>query len=606
MLYYSAFSLTQENYVEPASKGPGIYLDSVGSLKLIDGFLNVIIPADISFYQPHLENINGVIGTARYLCKQSDVFRESECHNMIQPLSTRYNDITKNFKSISHLMSNKKSKRSAWFGGVGTVFKHLFGTMDQNDAIMYNNAIHTVQTDEKELAKLVKNNILITTSTLSSFKEIINKLSTYEQSLNSAIETLIMHSKEMSTVTNKLLIRSKMLELLNILENSLLALSFKLEDILNAIMFSKVNILNTNIITPDQLYIDLVENYRFLPKSKELPVSLVLDNIHILLNVSEIASYYTDNKIVFVLKIPLVNPNEYNLYQSVPFPMAHNISAPNSYSVIIPSTKYIGITRDKSHYCKLDHLKECRVIYSRFYLCINDVYSTSSTPICESEIITKVLNTVPKQCETKFLHGNIEIWQQLQNNKWIFVMSQKSKLSVDCQNGQNSEIDIFGTGILTLPNTCTGYCKDSILTPRFDTFVESRNVEPSSFDLINDSCCNYEKFKQIQSHLPPLDVKNSNLDSIFKQNSIISNNLMKDLDQIIEKPHIIAFGNYYSSTIIIVVIIIIVYLFYKIVRLSKCQTLLKSISYKNNDVKTSEIELDQIPAPLPRLRSSET
>lgn len=608
MLYCSVLSLTQESFVQPASKGPGIYLDPVGSLKLISGCLNVVIPVDISFYQPQLENINGVIGTARYLCQQSDVFRESECHNMIHPLSTRYNDIVSDFKSISHLISRKKSKRSAWFGGIGTVFKHLFGTMDQNDAIMYNNAIQSVQTDEKELANLVKSNILVTTSTLSSFKEVIQKLTTNEQSLNSAIETLMAHTKEIASENNNLLIRSKILELMNILENSLLSLSFKLEDILNAIMFSKINILYPNIITPEQLYNDLVENYRFLPKSKELPVSLILDNIHLLLNVSEIASYYSDNKIVFVLKIPLSNPSEYNLYQSVPFPMAHSVSAPNSYSVIIPSTKFIGITRDKSHYCKLDSLKECRVIYSRFYLCINDVYSTSSTPICESEIITKALNSVPKHCETKFLHGNIEIWQPIQNNKWIFVMSQKSKLSVDCQ-GQNSVIDIFGTGILTLPSTCIGYCKDSILIPKFDTVVELNrySIQSSSFDLINDTCCNYVKFKQVQSSLPLLDLKNSNINTIFKDNSVITSNIVKDLDKIIYKPHIVAFGNYYSSTVLVIVFIIIVYLTFKFVKFSKCQSLLKrsTLEQKHDDLEASGIELNQTPVALPRTRTNQ-
>ncbi|VVC90597.1 unnamed protein product, partial [Leptidea sinapis] len=62
----------------------------------------------------------------------------------------RYEDIKREYNSISHLISSR-NKRSAWFNAIGTAFRHIFGTLDEDDAIKYDQAIEYVQTDEKTL-----------------------------------------------------------------------------------------------------------------------------------------------------------------------------------------------------------------------------------------------------------------------------------------------------------------------------------------------------------------------------------------------------------------------------------------------------------------------
>ena len=416
---------TDQEYIQPASNDAGIYFDPIGSLKITDDTLDIIIPIDISFIQPHLENIKDILGTSKYLCKQSNAFYEDECHYMFQPLSSRYSDIVRDFNSISYLMS-KKYKRSAWFGGIGTLIKHLFGNMDEDDAIKYSNAIQALENDQTKLASLMKENIMITTSTLSSLKEIIDKIDANEANLSYAIEVLNQDVKNLTLVSDKLLLRSRISELLNILESSLLTLSFKLEDIISAIMFSKSNILYPSIITPEQLFSDLVNNYRFLPSSKQLPTPLLLENIHILENISDVFSYYANNKIIFVLQIPLVNTEEFDLYHTIPYPVALKPVNNTLYTTIVPSTKYLGITRDKSTYCKTNSLSHCKVINTQYYICeMPNVYSTSAAPICETEVISKALSSVPHLCNTKFVNGNFEAFHKLHNNQWIYLISQK-------------------------------------------------------------------------------------------------------------------------------------------------------------------------------------
>lgn len=560
---------------------------------MIDSFLNVIIPVDISFISPQLENINSVIGTARYLCKQGDVFQELECDNILLPLFTRYKDIYTDFDSISHIIVSRRTKRAAWFGIVGTVFKHLFGNMDENDAIKYNKAISSVQDDQRKLALYMKENILVTNSILKSYKELNQKISVNQVALENSINTINRVLINITSETNKIEFRSKFNELVNILENNIITLSFKLEDIVNSIMFSKGNIVHPAIISPNQLFTELVDNYRYLPTSRMLPVSLTLDNIHIILNISDVSSYYIDNKIVFALRIPLVKSDEYTLFNCIPFPVPYERNHPNSFTTIVPTSKFIGITKDEQYYCKLDNLHSCKTIYNNYICDIANSYSTADDSICEIELLTKITTSIPTTCQSKIFHGKVEVIQKLNNNKWLYVSSEKSKINVECNNS-DSTVQISGTSLITLPSDCKAYHKNTILTPKQNLVLNLKPVIPN-VNILNDSCCNFIKYQTIAHKLPTVNLLNVDFDNINHIDK--SDKIIENLNDIITKPSIVV--NYSISVasicIILVVIILICFLAFKFQILC-----FKPVTPKpNNEDPVEESEL-----PLPRLRIS--
>lgn len=236
---------------------------------------------------PHLTNLNEILSIVRTTCQKSS---NLQCENVLSPLTVRYNDIKREFDSISHLIS-KRTKRSAWFGGIGTVFKHIFGTLDEDDALKYDSAIESFQNHEKKLAELMKENILVTTSTLESYKRTINNLKNNEDSLKNALSQLILQMNNITEVSKTLISETKVYSILASLESSLLTLSFQLEDLTNAIMLSSQNILHPNILSPAQLYKELVDNDRYLPRDTGIPITLSLDNIHLILSISDVACY---------------------------------------------------------------------------------------------------------------------------------------------------------------------------------------------------------------------------------------------------------------------------------------------------------------------------
>lgn len=488
--------------------------------------------------------------------------------------------MSREFESISYLLDNR-FKRSAWIGGIGTIFKQIFGTLDENDAIMYDNAITSVQSDNKKLASLIKKNILVTTSIISEYNNTLNKINNNEINLNSAIEKLTLNLRNISESTNGLHTLAVVSEVFEFLETSILTLSFQLEDIINAIMFSHQNTLHPAIITPFQLQQELVENYRHLPNNIKFPVNLDISSLFLVLSVSKLKCYYINHKLIFLLEVPLVDVKEYMLFHSIALPTPYNPAEPNSFNLITPNGKYIAVTKDKTHYCHLDDLKNCKIISPGNYICdIPNVYATDAKPSCESELLTKVISGKPLQCETKFIRGQFDIWKPLANNKWLFVQSEANKISIDCINSKLFEINVLGTGIISIPHGCIGYCKSTTLIPKFDILnITSPINHIPNFNLINDSCCNIANFQTaLSNNVSYIKLQKIDLDEFNTKSKLLLESYIKDAEEIENAPHIVKYGVHYSSLtlilyfIVIVVIIFKIYKFFKLRRHGKPQT----------------------------------
>lgn len=535
----------------------------MGKVKVINGHLSLVIPIEISHIQPHIENINSVLGTIMYYCNKTKEFEDSQCENIINPLTSQFQNMIKEYSSITHLIDGR-SKRGAWFGGIGTAFKHIFGTLDEDDAIKYDSAISQVQDDQKRIASLVKEHILVTRSTLTRFNETIHRLRSNEDNLNLAIDKLSVKLKDLSNKTDHLSAMSGLNTIYNNLEASILTLSFQIEDITNAILFSNVNVIHPSVITPQEFYKELTDNYRYLPSELEFVTPLELKLIHIIMNSSKLISYYLNKKIMFILMVPLTNPLEFYLYNNIPLPVPHNVSNPNSFSVIIPNSKYIAITKDKTHYCSINDIEICKNFGHQSYLCkIMNIFPTSANPNCESELLSRVVSSLPTYCKSEFINGNLDVWKPLRNNRWIFVQSKSSKLTIDCLHSELVDIKILGTGIVHIPIHCKAYCRNTKLLPDYNVLNITLPLVNLDFNLVKDPCCSFGKFKQVADSLPLLKLNNLDLHELSSTQNL-DKEIIQDFNKIINQPHIIKYGAHYSALTIFFIVIIILFCIFKL------------------------------------------
>ncbi|KAM3956405.1 uncharacterized protein ACR2FA_009626 [Aphomia sociella] len=450
--------------ITPIINSSGLYFDAIGTLTYYNSFWNVITYTDFSYIAPHLENIRNVLNTPWTTCHTFTSSKlQTDCSNILNPLESLLNNVNKNYKSLGHLTGNKRTKRS-WFGIGGPILKQLFGSLDEDDAKIFSNAINAVQDDQRQIASLMKDNIHVVYSTISTsfefeFNNTIQKLNNNEQTLNSNMEKLDKILENMLQSTDKFAVTNQLALTFSALESSLMTINFNLENIIDSILFGKQNIVHPPVLSPIELYDELSSNQNHI--AQNFPLPLHLDNIlvHKFFDISDISSFINDTKLIFVVRIPLVLLTEYNQYHLYALSTAHDINNPSSFAMINPNAKYLAITDDKLTYSILDSVSEYKVISKNKHLCkLNNILSTITSPICEVTILTEYVNKIPDTCNYKVIIGDVSVWQKLNYNKWIYVQSHITKLTINCDDKIN-DYDIVGTGILTLSKNCKAFHK---------------------------------------------------------------------------------------------------------------------------------------------------
>ncbi|CAF4952232.1 unnamed protein product [Pieris macdunnoughi] len=182
---------SENQYVKNIVKGPGIFFDPVSTLKIINDQFHIVIPVEIIPIQNHIMDINKVFNNVQSYCQRSEVIGVSQCHNLLQPLEAILKDLQRDFNAVSHLVSdNYISKRSAWFSGIGTVFKHIFGTLTEDDAKTYEDAIKTLYENDKKISGTLKKTVIASQSAISNINQSLHEMNLNQAKLNGVVKQL--------------------------------------------------------------------------------------------------------------------------------------------------------------------------------------------------------------------------------------------------------------------------------------------------------------------------------------------------------------------------------------------------------------------------------
>lgn len=255
-------------------------------------------------------------------------------------------------------------------------------------------------------------------------------------------------------------------------------------------------------------------------------------------------------------------------YKNIPLPTPHDDSH-NTFALIQPSNSYIALSDDRMHYAMLDTLDKCKIVNSNFSICeLNTIYSCISNPNCESKILTEITLSLPIECNAKILYGQIDIWQKLRNNKWIYVQSSTNKLTIKCDENIDDH-SITGTGIVKLSPNCIGYSKTVQLIPTTSSYsILTKSPLDISFDITADDCCKKDIFNKSLPHLSPISLSKINLDSL-KYATHQMDSLEQELNNLEKESHFIKYGPYYSTFTYILIVCLFLYLVYKLYRYFK-------------------------------------
>lgn len=117
------------------------------------------------------------------------------------------------FSSVSyHILSqqNRRTKRGHFDAG-GSILKTLYGTWDSDDAEKFNDEINAVQSDENNLAHVMKDNIYVIKSTINTFDSTISRIKENEITINHNLNIIEKSFGQISYSNEKWEVKSKVL-----------------------------------------------------------------------------------------------------------------------------------------------------------------------------------------------------------------------------------------------------------------------------------------------------------------------------------------------------------------------------------------------------------
>lgn len=568
--------------INPIIHSPGVYFDPQNPIYFYNDYWKIVTHVDIVSIQPRLKLLSFYIENTFDVCNRAQPLKPKivDCRDILNPTKVLLKSNTIKLQSLSHIISvnppNRIIKRSLEFGG--EILKFFFGTLDADDARKYDSAISTCQQDETQIFNLMKDNIHVVQSSINSFNSSIYKLNDNEEKLNYQINLmnniLSNYSKNNNALENIVRINGY----ISIIESSLLTLSNILDSILNSILFSKLNILHPSVISPTNLLTELEKYSNSINKKLDFPITLNLNNIHTIIDVSQLTSYYYNNKIIFIIQIPLISPVKYNVYRCIPLPTPHDENQPSTFALIHPTKSYLAVTDDRLSYSSFDNMRDCHSINNLYSICpYISTYSTIYNPICETKLLTDVNLKLPAECNYKLIYGHIDIWQNVNNNKWIYVQSEPTKLTVKCDD-EIKDTQLSGTGVITLPANCVGFCKTIQLTPSSTKTISVASQLEINFDITLDDCCKRDIFNDSVHLLSPITLTNIDLESLTHASHKLDS-LEKEINKIQDQPHIIKYGSYYSTFTYILITTMSLFCTYKLYRF--CQNRRRKINQRH-------------------------
>jgi hypothetical protein len=333
----------QEVVITPLENNPGLLPFKLGKAKLIDYehiFIHVIELDKIG------ESIRTIIKQKDHMNKLENMYKQIEFDNHIHYYKRRY--ISSNIENIIKRYNSLTSKRfkRGLVNELGSIIKRISGNLDYNDAIRYDSAIDNLTNNQDVIKNKINKDISINKQALYEINVTLSGLIENQYHIQNSINILNnMSSKYDAHYRKRLYLDSIYLELNNNIE----IITKLLTDLDNILAFTKLGVCHHEIVTISniQSMVEVLEsNY-----SNDMLVPIQPNELREYYEIIKTGSYFKENTIVIVLKVPILNPESYILYKLYPAPTIHH-------TVLIPHKPYIVTNGNKYSYTE----RECKHI----------------------------------------------------------------------------------------------------------------------------------------------------------------------------------------------------------------------------------------------------
>lgn len=379
---------------------------------------------------------------------------------------------------------------------LGTLIKSISGNLDFNDAIKYDNAIKILQNNDEILSKNFNRHISLCKKWIVEQNQTLSTLIRNQNKLNKALLTL-----SNSTLTNndKLINYAHLNQLFNIITDNANDLYTEMLRIENILAYSKINNVHHSILSIASMK-DIIENLHKIYDSEQI-LHLNLRDYYTCIR---IGSYFSGNKLVVVLRVPIIYKSTFDLYKLCPLPNKNQ-------EILVPPYPLIATNSLEHVYMEAECPKS-----GDWYICEQRLSHQIRT---DQDCIQKLIHTqeVDETCKSTPISLSKEALLELDDQHYAVSFPKPTKVEIKCQ--QEQYVILKGSYVATVPQYC------SMKTQLFTIINSNNKVRGQPLKIM------YIPQKKIPT-------KNSeDRTGVLKMNSINLSNLEKIEQQLaIEKP----------------------------------------------------------------------
>jgi hypothetical protein len=375
-------------HIRPLENTIGLYYEKEQTIRVSNDNWKIMVYKDITLLQSVFkDNKNILENLQRFVSQESDSIRFV---SFIIPLKPHVQFLDHIIKRLDNKFSEilletpGRSKRGV-LNGLGSIWKTLTGNLDSSDGEYYDQCINKLEKDDREIQNLIKEQIQVTTSTIKNFNYTIQKLQIDEQTFNDDLKII---EDEINKIEDNNYYFNNQLKLINTCEQlleSLVLIESQVNDIIESITFAKLKVLHPSIIKPEYLLNQLSRKSQHLDHNN-LPLHPSVYALPVLTNLVTLQAYQTNKRIVFILRIPLIEKEKYTLYHLYSIPTKD--SKTNLFHTIIPESKYVALSENNRQYLKINSIEKCKDLQEETLLCSDLIPFPYENPPCE--VLTKL------------------------------------------------------------------------------------------------------------------------------------------------------------------------------------------------------------------------
>lgn len=180
------FSITK------VKNNPGIYFEKLGTVQLTNENWKLITYIDINLYMQRLEHVKSRYNKVKKFYNKE---YSEYCSKIFFSMRRTMNNIKENINQLKFQLGSsapmKRRIKRGMFDTVGEAAKILFGTMDHDDAIYYDDKIKEVSYNQYELSKLEKEQAAVMISTIKTINKTIDNVNNNQEKIIESFDQIV-------------------------------------------------------------------------------------------------------------------------------------------------------------------------------------------------------------------------------------------------------------------------------------------------------------------------------------------------------------------------------------------------------------------------------